>query len=435
MIFDELHSGFRWYDSIDKQTRFKENCSSICDFALMSQCNDLLPFQIRTDSFGQPTSWLLKYLDGTMLVPVTTPGSDPTPLVWTVSIGTFSSGIVYMATNWTGSRKILGNALYNPNIDIIMANLVISMNTNVDSDPTDATGMKASTGAVFDNSDGYTASYNSSTNELTVSAPTGTEDSINSVAAFCWSFGGGVITIDDPNRVWSGGTPSSTVYVDTDTIDISDCIPFLNQYTVNSFNYLQYNGGSLPGCLPVQMDCGKWYSIISDGTNNVYSEVFEVLPISDIVFEQSRFPLFTSWRWYDSLEKQTRYKEYCEKVCNFYLLTGNDKLLPFQIRVPTTAAGFIWKLVDVDNDCEHYLDPSILNTIGTSDEDRITYDGSDISGLPCGKFYSVLFDGVNTWYSELIEITDAIVVAEEFFILQETGSKILQETLDGILQE
>lgn len=426
MIFNELNTGFRWYDNVDKQTRFKEQCSAVCEYGLIAPCNDLLPFQIKLDSFGTPTSWLLKYLDGEMLVPTVTPSVDPcTSWAITNSVGAGSVNIYDSVTN-----LIYASADFTTSLDNTMDILVTSASTNT-SLGTIFTGF----GATFNNSAGWVVSWDVPTQTLTLCAPVGSGDIYNgntvrfAVNGGTWGGDAGVL-----NTI-SGGVDSSTSYAMSDTIDITTCLPFLNQYTIDGFDYLQYNGLDITGCLLVQMECGKWYSQITDGTNTVYSEVFEVQPISDIDFEQSRFPLFTAWRWYDDINKQTRYKEYCQELCDFHLLTGNDRLLPFQIRVPVTSSGITWKLVSTDGQCEHYLDTTLLSTIGTSDEDRITYDGSDMTGLPCGKFYSVLFDGVNTWYSELIEITDAIVMAEDFYILQETGFKILQETGFGILQE
>lgn len=47
MIFDELKTAFRFYDDLDKQNRYKENCKQICDYKTYCPENTILPFQFR----------------------------------------------------------------------------------------------------------------------------------------------------------------------------------------------------------------------------------------------------------------------------------------------------------------------------------------------------------------------------------------------------
>ncbi len=431
MIFNELNTGFRWYDALEKQTRFKEYCQTMCDFALMAPCNDLLPFQIKSDSFGQPTEWLLKYLDGTMLVPNITPSVDPSLSFNLTDSTSGGSGTIEVIN--TANGHYYGVADWNGNENQTMLDLVYSINNHVN--------MATPVAGIQDYTHDFVASWDNTTQVFTFSAPVGSGAIWNGVEIHlsCDSFDGCLNWQGDMGqyKTFSGGVNEIIVIEDTDTIDITDCIPFLNQYSLDGHNYLQYNSGDLPGCLPVQMACGKWYSEITDGINIVYSEVFEVMPISDITFEQMKLPLFVGFRFYDSKAKQNRYKEFCENLCNFYLLNTNTNLPPFQIKAPDGVIGVeSWSLVSVDEDCEYLLDTSLIEIVVTIDGDRITYYGQDIDDLPCGKFYMVLSDGVTTWYSELIELTDAIPnPTETFYILQETGFKILQETAFGLLQE
>jgi hypothetical protein len=118
MIFDELNTGFRWYDSLDKQTRFKEYCSTLCDYALMSPCNDVLPFQIRTDSFGAPVSWNLVYLDGTITTPIVL-----SSVAFTISV---------VAVSWSISVAGYGtiaSATYTTTLDAAVQDMVNDINS------------------------------------------------------------------------------------------------------------------------------------------------------------------------------------------------------------------------------------------------------------------------------------------------------------------
>jgi len=48
MIFDELKTSFRFYDDLEKQNRYKENCLAVCEYKTPCPENTILPFQIRT---------------------------------------------------------------------------------------------------------------------------------------------------------------------------------------------------------------------------------------------------------------------------------------------------------------------------------------------------------------------------------------------------
>lgn len=423
MIYSESNTAFRWYDAIEKQNRFKEYCANLCDFALMSKCDDILPFQESSNSLGTITSWKLKYLDGTMLVPTVTTVGVKASQTWGSLTITGTSNVMIIDED-AFLDVAIGRADWDTDLDTTMANLVISINTNTNLGTTWAAGSPP----FFDNSAGYTASYDSGTNTLTITAPiTGTSyngrNILFSVDGGTWGGDAGL------SKTLSGGVDKVIEYIASDTIDISDCIDLLNVYTINGINYIQYNGGGLTGCMVVQMDCGKWYSEISDGGNTIYSEVFEVLPITDIAFVQSKLPLFTGWRFLDEENKQTRYKEYCSAICPYYLISPNNLLPPFQIKASSSAIGIMaWKLVSVDGDCEILLDTSLPDVVTVIGSKRIIYSGSAVDVL-CGKYYSVLFDGCDTWYSELIEFVD-MDVDETGFLQTDDGINLTTD--DGI---
>lgn len=47
MIFDEIKTALRFYDDLEKQNRYKENCKQICEYKTPCPENTVLPFQIR----------------------------------------------------------------------------------------------------------------------------------------------------------------------------------------------------------------------------------------------------------------------------------------------------------------------------------------------------------------------------------------------------
>lgn len=47
MIFNELNTGFVFYNDLDKQNRFRRNCSAVCDYILPCPYATILPFQVK----------------------------------------------------------------------------------------------------------------------------------------------------------------------------------------------------------------------------------------------------------------------------------------------------------------------------------------------------------------------------------------------------
>lgn len=67
---ETLNLPFRWYDDVLKQNRYKDYCAQNCDFQLITQCDRLLPFQIKTDGIegGGLTQWLIYDADGNQVL-------------------------------------------------------------------------------------------------------------------------------------------------------------------------------------------------------------------------------------------------------------------------------------------------------------------------------------------------------------------------------
>lgn len=231
---------------------------------------------------------------------------------------------------------------------------------------------------------------------------------------------------------------------DTEIIDISTHITIGNAIeivTIAGQDYIVYSGAALTETFfapALILECGTYYSVLETNEASYYSELFSVENgVIDVDFNQTVFPLYTPWGWYDNQEKQNRYKEQCLANCDFCLLTGNDALLPFMFRKPSMSNVInSWVLRSLDGVCEHNLDTSPLNIAVFGVYDYVYYNGTDIDNLPCGTFESIItINGLN-YYSEIIKITNDISSnGDQFYILQENGAKILQENSFGILQE
>lgn len=230
--------------------------------------------------------------------------------------------------------------------------------------------------------------------------------------------------------------------------DITFDLAGLSFQEIDGVMYIIYEGGDIIS--PV-LDCGAYY--IKFGltdlanfptiVNSYYSEVFNVVDFEEET-EDENLPIFTAWRWYDNIDKQTRYKGNCSASCDYYIISNNTGLLPFMFKKNIDFLVVTsWVLRAVDESCEVVLDPSLLQLANFGEEDYLYYDGTPIDGLPCGAFYSIITmtadDGAErefTFYSELIklvEITSSDTPGN--YILQENGFKILQETGFGLLQE
>ena len=59
MLYNELPIAFPWYDKIEKQNRFNEHTTGVCDYQLISPADALLPFQFYKQPIGSvlPNLW------------------------------------------------------------------------------------------------------------------------------------------------------------------------------------------------------------------------------------------------------------------------------------------------------------------------------------------------------------------------------------------
>lgn len=233
------------------------------------------------------------------------------------------------------------------------------------------------------------------------------------------------------------GFPSWKIYCaedDQEYLDITSKTGNLSAHSDEGFVYVIYNGASLSITLP----CGSFYMVLETTNETYYSEVFYTsADVTDTSFSQMDFPLFTAWRWYNDQDKQNRYKGYCENLCDFYRICGDDALLPFMFRKSSVSNTInSWVLRDLDGTCEHNLVPAVIHINVKDGYDYIFYNGDAIADLPCGKWESILTINGVPYYSELIWIVDTINSnTDTDFLLQETGDMLLLETGFGILLE
>lgn len=217
--------------------------------------------------------------------------------------------------------------------------------------------------------------------------------------------------------------------------DLSICITSnIEVKTVDGYDYIIFKDASLTNCGFV-LDCGTYYSILTDGTTYWYSELFEVVNLSDYEFYQELFQPIIPWRWYDNSEKLNELKTNCKQNCDFCLLSSNESLLPFQFKRPKSIALIeqFYLISKEDASCGVTLTTDLIQIVTIGDHDYLIYGGANIDGLTPGTYYGYIVSGGITYYSEPICINCDL--GEGNFLLQETGYKILQENNDGILLE
>lgn len=72
LIYNELPLPFPWYDKLEMQNRFRENCGANCDFRLITPRSNLLPFEFRRPQSGALLSkWTINFIDGAIALDLT----------------------------------------------------------------------------------------------------------------------------------------------------------------------------------------------------------------------------------------------------------------------------------------------------------------------------------------------------------------------------
>lgn len=249
-------------------------------------------------------------------------------------------------------------------------------------------------------------------------------------------------------KTWKIYCSDGTLYI--------DLVAYLGQISVTLIGgvyYIIYSGTSVIS----ELECGSYYSVVeiwNSGltTNTFYSEIFNVVEFADSTpASDTSLPIFTAWRFYDDINKQTRFQGKCQAACDYYLIAPDNTLPPFMIKIPTGGTVTRFRLVGINDDCEHEIDPAIINKhtqdVGDFDDsgvidfldliaflaagntlyDLFYYTGEEIENMPCGKFYAVVTIGEVEYFSEPVHI-----IGEEFpgnnGLLTDSGIQILTDS-------
>lgn len=118
------------------------------------------------------------------------------------------------------------------------------------------------------------------------------------------------------------------------------------------------------------------------------------------------------WKWYDSLDK-AYFKKYFNSYKKGAVQVTNDQFIPFQVRrdhIPYNLTHWYLKNPNDDSIVIDLLpllqNEPVINYVEEEQRDYIIYYGLEklSSEVSCGIYYCELTDGVNTWYSDLIQV-------------------------------
>jgi hypothetical protein len=127
--------------------------------------------------------------------------------------------------------------------------------------------------------------------------------------------------------------------------------------------------------------------------------------------------LNTSFRFYNDLDKQNRYKSNCIAVCDYKLLCPIDTILPFQFRVgyePSLALSSAY--IKCQKDDSIIFDASVYLSLNFNSTSDFTYViGNELTlkdAIPCGSYYLHLIlssdSGEYNYYSEVFNSTELV---------------------------
>lgn len=122
--------------------------------------------------------------------------------------------------------------------------------------------------------------------------------------------------------------------------------------------------------------------------------------------------LHTAFRFYDSLDKQNRFKSQCAAICEFKLLSPLSRLLPFQFNTGTSNVSVeVWRLMCAADDTDMGGIPINLLDVVSFDTDYVVFNGldpeSEFSYIPeCGSYYFQVETNQGIFYSEVFQAED-----------------------------
>lgn len=114
--------------------------------------------------------------------------------------------------------------------------------------------------------------------------------------------------------------------------------------------------------------------------------------------------------WYDRIEKQNRYNEHVDKICDYKLIAPRDGLLPFQFTRTLGNVPQNWRIYEV-NGPELIADITaslpLINSTAKNNQQYFTFYGGAIPGvnLQPGYYYSgIRFQDGTIQYSEMFHV-------------------------------
>lgn len=350
-----LHTGFRWYNDLDKQNQYKEYCNE-CSFKLISKPNSFLPFILRarpTDDVGNITIYC---------------ADDDSELT------TINSAYL--------SKTIIGAYDY------------ISYNGE------DITGLVLECGTYYariltDNEAFYSEIFTVVDFEEPALLPNGDFSGLGSWEqvgeSSDWSW-----TIEFDAAYFTKIEPASVSGIFSNQIPpyllIRAGVTYRVKYTIGptSFGFGDFNFKVIVGGTDgaVRTSVGTYIETIEASENGYFQLYVEktdagignirVDNISIEAFVPDDAYLFTAWRWYNNQQKQNIYKEYCGPDCGFNLISFSDTLPTFIFRYPQIEGEpNIQSWILRNEDCEVQLDESLINS----------YESQD------GQFVYIFFNG------------------------------------------
>ena len=116
--------------------------------------------------------------------------------------------------------------------------------------------------------------------------------------------------------------------------------------------------------------------------------------------------------WYNSLQKQYRYREQNISKEPYFLICGNAALLTFELKKPFVSISEVvteWQIYHMNNTPAIDLTSQVakLEVRHTLTDEYIMYKGTAIDGLLTGCYYMKIVKGATTFYSETFQIIPA----------------------------
>jgi len=182
---------------------------------------------------------------------------------------------------------------------------------------------------------------------------------------------------------------------------------------------------------------GESYSSVNDYINiPSYAGVDASVVITSSSFWQT-IELPQPWQWYTSLEK-TYFKRYTNSEKRGTVQITDNQFIPFIVRRTHTSYPLThWYLRNPNTNAivvdvlTLLTSEPVINYVENELRDYIVYYGQEkfSSNINCGVYYCELTDGINTWYSDLIQVYgENIIPHQTTYGLWTTEGKMAYKT-------